>query len=202
MVWIWYEREESSQGWFQDSGMRNESENRSVVSNSLWPHGQYSPWSSPGQNTGVYSLSLLQGIFPTQGLNPGLPHWWWILYQLSHQGSPRILECVAYPFSSRSSQPRNWTAVSRLVGRFFTSWATKEALERMKLPFAVSRKKKLLYICAGFLGKKKEPRLGGVNLTYPLYILWCMLWGPCLWNSVERSRLEIWIGESWQVGSM
>ena len=50
------------------------SENRSVVSNSLWPHGLYSPWNSPGQNTGVGSLFLLQGIFTTQGSNPGLPH--------------------------------------------------------------------------------------------------------------------------------
>ena len=41
--------------------------------------------------------------FPTQGLNPDLPHGWWILYQLSHKGSPRILEWVIYPFSSRSS---------------------------------------------------------------------------------------------------
>ena len=54
-----------------------------------------SPWNSPGQNTGVGSLSLLQGIFPTQGSSPGLPHW--------HKGSPRILEWVAYPFSSGSS---------------------------------------------------------------------------------------------------
>ena len=45
-----------------------------------------SPWNSPGQNTGVGSLSLLQRIFPTQGLNPGLPHCWQILYQLSHKG--------------------------------------------------------------------------------------------------------------------
>ena len=44
----------------------------SVMSESLQPHGLYSPWHSPGQNTGVGSLSLLQGIFPTQGLNPGL----------------------------------------------------------------------------------------------------------------------------------
>jgi len=51
-----------------------ESESRSIVSNSLWPHGLYSPWDSPGQNTGGGSLSLLWGIFPTQGLNPGLPH--------------------------------------------------------------------------------------------------------------------------------
>ena len=66
-----------------------------------------SPWNSPGKNTGVGSHSLLQGIFPTQGLNPGLLHCRQILYQLSHQGSPRILEWVAYPFSSRSSLPRN-----------------------------------------------------------------------------------------------
>ena len=50
-------------------------------------------------------LSLLQGIFPTQGWNPGLPHCRWILYQLSHQGSPRILEWTACPFSKGSSRP-------------------------------------------------------------------------------------------------
>ena len=61
-----------------------ESESHSVVSNSLQPHGLYSPWNSPGQNTGVVSLSLLQGIFPTQGSNPGLLHCRQILYQLSH----------------------------------------------------------------------------------------------------------------------
>ena len=55
---------------------------------SFRPHGLYSLWNSPGQNTGVGSLSLLQGIFPTQGLNSGLPHCRWILYQLNHQGSP------------------------------------------------------------------------------------------------------------------
>ena len=58
------------------------------MSDSLGPHGLYSPWNSLGRNTGVGSLSLLQGIFPTQGLNPGLPPCRWILYQLSHQGSP------------------------------------------------------------------------------------------------------------------
>ena len=50
------------------------SESHSVVSDSLWSHGLYCPWHSPGQNTGVGSLSLLQRIFPTQGSNPGLPH--------------------------------------------------------------------------------------------------------------------------------
>ena len=63
----------------------------------LQPHGLYSPWNSSGQNTGVGNLSLLQGIFPTQGLNPCLPHCRRILYQLSHKGSPGDLishECA------------------------------------------------------------------------------------------------------------
>ena len=65
-----------------------ENESCSVVSDSLQPHGLYSPWNSPGQNTGVGSLSLLKGIFPTQGSNPGLPNCRCIIYQLSHKGSP------------------------------------------------------------------------------------------------------------------
>ena len=59
-------------------------ESLTVVFDSLWPQGLYRPWNSPGQNTGVCSLSLLQGIFPTQGSNPGLPHCRQILYQLNH----------------------------------------------------------------------------------------------------------------------
>ena len=119
------------------------------------------------------SLSLLQGIFPTQGLNPGLPHCRRILYQLSHKGSPSapesesevtqscltlcdlvdcslpgssvheifqarvlewvaILEWVAYPFSSRFSQPRNPTGISCIAGGFFTNWAIREALNIWK----------------------------------------------------------------------
>ena len=62
-------------------------ESCSFVSDSLWPHRLYSPWSSPGQNSGVGSHSLLQGIFSTQGSNPGLPQCRWILYQLNDQGS-------------------------------------------------------------------------------------------------------------------
>ena len=65
-----------------------ESESRSVVSSSLQPHELYNPWNSPGQNTGAGSCSLVQGIFPTQGSNPGLQHCRQILYQLSQQGSP------------------------------------------------------------------------------------------------------------------
>ena len=91
------------------------------------------------------SLSLLQGIFPTQGSNPSLLHCRWILYHLSHQGIPhlvvsdslqpmdytvhgilqaRILEWVAISFSRESPQPRDWTQVSCIAGGFFTSWAT------------------------------------------------------------------------------
>ena len=75
-------------GWRKLLKILSECESHSVVSNSLWPHGLYSPWNFLGQNTVVGSLSLLQGIFPTQGSNPGLLHCKRILYQLSHKGSP------------------------------------------------------------------------------------------------------------------
>ena len=78
---------------------------------------------SSGKDIGVG----IQGIFPTQGSNPGLPHCRRILYQQSHQGSPRILEWAAYPFSRGSSQLRNQTRVSCIAGGFFTNRATREA---------------------------------------------------------------------------
>ena len=64
------------------------------MSDSLQLHGLYSPWNPPGQNTRVRSHSLLQGIFPTQGSNPGLPLCRWILYPLNHQGSQINLPVV------------------------------------------------------------------------------------------------------------
>ena len=88
----------------------SESESRSVVSDSLWPHRLYSPWSSPGQNTGVGSLSLLQGIFPTQESNWGLLHYSWILYQLSYQGSPKDV-------FSACPWPRNLNSLLSLSGQ-------------------------------------------------------------------------------------
>ena len=106
----------------------SEGESLSVVSGSLRPHGLSSPWNSLGQNTGVGSLSLLQGIFPMQEL---YPHCRQILYQLSHKGSPRILEWEAYSFSSRSSLPRNQTGVSCIAGWFFTNWAMRETITYM-----------------------------------------------------------------------
>ena len=87
------------------------------------------PWivhgNSPGQTTVVGSHSLLQGMFLTQGLNPGLLHCRRILYQLSHQVSPRILEWVAIPFSRGCSWPRDQTQVSHIAVRFFIIWATR-----------------------------------------------------------------------------
>ena len=119
--------------------IESESESHSVMSNSLGPHGLYSSWNSPGQNIGVGSLSLLQGIFPTQGSNPGLSHCRPILYPLSHKGSPRILEWVAYPFSSRTSRPRNWTGVSCIARGFFTNWAIREALSELSCTLKMGR---------------------------------------------------------------
>ena len=82
---------------FGISDLERKKVNRSVMSDSLRPYGLYiDPWTilriplrnSPGQNTGVGTLSLLQGIVPTQGSNPGLLHCRQILYQRSHKGSP------------------------------------------------------------------------------------------------------------------
>ena len=83
---------------------------------------------SPGKNTRVGCHALLQEIFPTQGSNQGLEHCRQILYHLNHQGSPRILEYVAYTFSRGFSRPRNQTGISCTAGRFFTRWATRKAI--------------------------------------------------------------------------
>ena len=85
LLWVTWTARRSNQPILKES----DSENCSAVSNSLQPHGLYSPWNSPGQNIGLGSLSLLPGIFPTQGLDPGLPQWRQIIYQLSHMGIPQ-----------------------------------------------------------------------------------------------------------------
>ena len=115
LSFLWGQRD--SPGWL------DETESHSVVSNSLRPHGLYSPWNSPSQNTGVpFSRGSSQ-----PRIEPRYPALQQILYQLSQLGSPRILEWVAYPFSRGSSWPRNWARVSCIAGGFFTSWATREA---------------------------------------------------------------------------
>ena len=130
------------------------------MSDSLQPYGLQparlpSPWDFPGKNSGVGSHFLLQGIFRTQGSNPGLPHCRQTLYCLSHRESEseiaqlcptlcypmdyslpdssvhgifqaRVLEWVAISFSRGSSWPRDRTWVSRIAGRRFTISATRE----------------------------------------------------------------------------
>ena len=91
------------------------SESYSVLSNSLQLHGLYSPWNSLGQNTGTGSLSLLQGIFPTQGSNPGLLHCRQILYQLNHQGSPSLPNWVFF---------LTFCLHSQVPSKFIVSWWT------------------------------------------------------------------------------
>ena len=90
------------------------------VAQSLQPHGPHSPWNSPGQNTGMCSLSLLQEILPTQGSNPGLPHCRWILYQLSHKRSLALLQGI---FLTQESN-----RVSCTAGGFFTNWVIRGRL--------------------------------------------------------------------------
>ena len=80
------------------------------------PPGSSVHGDSPGKNTRVGFHALLQGIFPSQGSNPGLLHCRQILHHLSHQGSLWILEWVAYPFSRGSSWPRNQTGVFCIAG--------------------------------------------------------------------------------------
>ena len=125
-------------------------------------------FNSPGQNTGVGSLSLLQEIFPTQGLNPGLLHWGQILYQLSYHGSPSILEWVAYPFSSGSSQPRNETGVSCITGGFFTNRAIREA---------------------ELQGKPKNTGVGSISLLQQIFLTQESNWGllHCKWIFYQLS---------------
>ena len=84
-------------------------------------HQAFLSGDSPAKNTGVGCHALLQGIFPTQGSNPPLPHCRWILYRLTPQGSPRILQWVVCPFSRRTSRPRNQTRVLCIASTFFTS---------------------------------------------------------------------------------
>ena len=88
----------------------------SVESSTLQPHGLQParllcPWDCPGKDTGVGCHFLLQGIFPTQGLNLGLLNCRWILYHLSLRGSPSFTLKALY----FASQDRNYTGVRLCV---------------------------------------------------------------------------------------
>ena len=134
------------------------------MSDSLQPHGLYTIH-------GILQARILEwvafpfsrGIFPTQGLNPGLPHCRQILYQLSHQGSPKILEWVAYPFARGSSQPRNQSGLFCIAGAFFTSWATRKPRVEI-MPLCGLFSPWCLYVCIHFKhwAKVYIPQIWGI----------------------------------------
>ena len=128
-IWIHWERVNRNKYFPYPEPYKSESE-VALMCPTLCDPGPtrfFHPWDSPGKNTGVGCHFLRKGTFLTQGLNPGLSHCRRILYLLNQQGSPRILEWVAYPFSRGIFQPRNQTGVSCIAGGLFTSWATREA---------------------------------------------------------------------------
>ena len=101
---------------------------------------------------GVGCHVLLPGTFPIQGSNTGLPHCRQILYHLSQQGSPRILEWVTCPSSRGTSQSRDQTQVSCVAGSFFTSWATREDLNITKLDFILREVANCQRVLCGIVG--------------------------------------------------
>ena len=177
--------------------MENESESCSVVSNSFRPYGLYRAWNFPGQNTGVGSLSLLQGIFSTQGLNPGLLHSRRNLYQLSHKWSPRILEWVAYPFSSGFSWPRNWARVSRTCGSLIKSGYCRPGKALHSTP--KSDDKTTIFRTCSHSGTKvslPEAKWWQKSMSYPalLYLSSCLSF-PDLDFPSRHKQTEEWTQE-------
>ena len=114
---------------------------RSVVSDSLWPHGPYRPWTSPGQNTGVGSLSLLQGLFPTQGSNLGLPHCRRILNQLS-QG--KVRSGCGWSWMWIENNLRHWGGFS--IEEHYTLFSLRK--KKCRFP-------PLLYFCLSKVSKER-----------------------------------------------
>ena len=155
-----------------------QSESLSVMSNPLRPYGLYSPWNSPGQNPGIHSLSLLQGIFPTQRLNPGLLHCRRILYQLSH-----YLWREIYKWTER-----NWPSKSESIHIF----SPKNEMDHLRI-LAVREK----------LEEREDgefywSRIGMQCCFLPLHRHWCAKWKMCPTTSLEiyaensRGILSIW----------
>ena len=103
------------------------------MSDSFRPHELYSPWNSLGQTIGVGSQPFPSpGHLPIPGIEPRSPTLQADSLPAEPLGKPRILEWVAYPNSTGSSQPRNRTRVSCIADRFFTSWATRESKKKVK----------------------------------------------------------------------
>ena len=121
----------------------------SVMSNSLWPNGLYSPWNSLGQNTGVEAFPFSSEYSQPRDLTQVCHIAGGIFCQLSRRARLRTLEWAAYPFSSRSSWPRNLTRVSCIAGGFFTNLAIREGSNSVYVPKFVDMI--LQSISSGFL---------------------------------------------------
>ena len=143
----------------------SESEGHSVVSDSLRPHGQYSPWNSPGQNTGVGNLSLLQGIFPTQGSNPGLTHsLQGDSLPAEPQGKPKNTGVGSLSLLQGIFLTQDQTRVSSIAEGFLTNWAMRGATEsviKKKIPTCRS-----LVTFTGFYQIVKEETMSILKLFH------------------------------------
>ena len=163
---------------------RTASESHSVLATAWRPHGLCGPWTSPGQNTGVGSCSLLQGIFATQGLKPGLPHCRRILYQLSRQGSPAFkdkycgivsLICAQNNITSvfktlewltlLKPEPRSSTSLSETLKGISLATSLTSRLSRSHVPLAL-----LICLCRCSMCRAHAP-----------FRVWHVLWA---WQTV------------------
>ena len=151
---------------------------------SLRPHGLGSPWNSPSQNSGAGSLSLLWGIFPTQGTNPGIPHCSQILYQLSHKGSPTasrkdlLTGALNLQFSSIHSLSRVWLFATPWTGARQTSLFITNSQGIPKImPIESVMPSNYLILCSSLLHLPSNfPSIGVFSNESPLHIRWPKYW--------------------------
>ena len=154
----------NGEDYFRNSSEESESEIRSVVSDSLWPCGLYSPWNSSGQNTGVDSLLFLQGNSPNPGIKPRSPTLQADSLPAESQGKSKNTGVGNYPFSSGSSRPRNWTGVSCIAGELFTNWAMREALKLYNFSEYISYWISKTCVYEGAIFLVQDPRCGVSDL--------------------------------------
>ena len=144
------------------------------------PPGFSAHGDSPGKNTGVGCHALLHRTFPIQGLNSRFLHCRWILYHLSHQRSPSILDWVAYPFSRGCSQPRNQIGISCIVGGFFTSWATREVpLSLIRVFILKSILSDMSTATPNFYGSPFTWKIFSPPITFNLFVSLGLKWVSC-----------------------
>ena len=137
-------------------------ESRWVMSNSLQPHGPYSPWNSPGQNTQEGRCSLLQGIVPTQGSSPGILHCRWILYQLNYHIYAIIQETV--------KDKESWQALVLGVAKSWT-WFSDWKMNNKLWPFLLHKDKGTLGVSSGWSSFMWRPTMGWI-------VSYCNKWLP------------------------